>query len=130
MVVKIDDFIMSILQGTKVHGLKDRNGKKMTDAYLQNELSKEYERLTHVYKKTSGSGHLSEPHFRNTIHAKKGGEQGYLKIYIDPDDIMVSDEAHAEATECMILATSEVLMSMRTWMESKPTVNRSIRSNL
>lgn len=123
MVENIDEFVLSVLQGTEVRKLRDSDGKKMTDAYLQSKLSAEYNWLKNIYKKTSGYIHLSEAHFLNTVRVKEGIEKTsdeiHIEFYIGSDDKMISNEVYLEATENMILATYEVLQSVQGWTSSK-----------
>lgn len=112
-------FVVDVLQEKEVRKLKDRFGKNMTDAYLQEVLENEYSWLKDVYKNTSGYIHLSEKHFFNTLRASESGEEGVLDIYIGPDDKMVSDEVYEGAVEDMIRVTHALLTFIGNWAISK-----------
>jgi hypothetical protein len=112
-------FVVDVLQGKEVRKLKDRSGKNMTDAYLQDLLENEYSWLKEVYKKTSGYIHLSESHFYNTLRSKKNGQKGTVEIYIGPDDKMVNDLEYEQATEDMINATHALLTFLVNWAKKK-----------
>jgi len=112
-------FVVDVLQGKEVRKLKDRSGKNMTDAYLQDVLENEYAWLKEVYKKTSGYIHLSESHFYNTLRSKKNGQKGTVEIYIGPDDKMVNDLEYEQATEDMINATHALLTFLVNWAKKK-----------
>ena len=112
-------FVVDVLKEKEVRKLKDRFGKNMTDAYLQEVLENEYSWLKDVYKNTSGYVHLSEKHFFNTLRASESGEEGVLDIYIGPDDKMVSDQVYEGAVEDMIRVTHALLTFIGNWAISK-----------
>ena len=112
-------FVVDVLKEKEVRKLKDRFGKNMTDAYLQEVLENEYSWLKDVYKNTSGYVHLSEKHFFNTLRASDSGEEGVLDIYIGPDDKMVSDQVYEGAVEDMIRVTHALLTFIGNWAISK-----------
>ena len=117
LVTDSDEFIHSVLSGTPVRGFKDKDNKKMTDAYLQQRLLSEYPWIQDMYKKTSGYVHLSEEHFFNTVRASGKGE-GAIEAYIGPDDRMVSSRIYSEAVETMILTTHSLLTYMAEWVQT------------
>lgn len=112
-------FVVDVLQEKEVRKLKDRFGKNMTDAYLQDVLESEYSWIKDVYKNTSGYVHLSEKHFFNTLRAGESGNEGVLDIYIGPDDKMVSDEVYEGAVEDMIRVTHALLTFLGNWALNK-----------
>jgi hypothetical protein len=116
LVADSDEFIRSVLSGTSIRGFKDKDKKKMTDAYLQQRLLSEYPWIQEIYKKTSGYVHLSEEHFFNTVRASGKGE-GAIEAYIGPDDRMVSSGIYSEAVETMILVTHSLLTYMAEWVQ-------------
>ncbi len=59
--------INSILNGNPIKNLKDRNGKKMQDGYLKDEVSKLDPIFSTVYDQASGYVHLSEKAFFQTV---------------------------------------------------------------
>jgi hypothetical protein len=115
LVADQSQFVVDVLQGKQVRKLKDRNGKDMTDFYLQRVLSSDYPWLEDTYKKTSGYVHLSEEHFFNTVRASKSGRRGAFEAYIGADDKLVSDEIYQEALEDMILVTHSLLTYLADW---------------
>ncbi len=117
-------FVVDVLQEKEVRKLKDRFGKSMTDAHLQEVLESEYSWLKDVYKNTSGYVHLSEKHFFNTLRASESGEEGVLDIYIGPDDKMVSDEVYEGAVEDMIRVTHALLTFIGNWALSKNKLSK------
>lgn len=56
-----------VIEGKSIRNEKDRNGKKMTDGYLKDEVSKLDSVFSQVYDQASGFVHLSEKAFYQTI---------------------------------------------------------------
>lgn len=113
------EFVVNVLKGKAVRRIKDRWGKNMTDAYLQDLLADEYLWLKATYKNTSGYVHLSEKHFYNTLRANEKSDEAILDIYIGPDDKMVSNEIYIEAVENMIQVTHALLTFLSDWVVDK-----------
>ncbi|MBX7234500.1 MAG: hypothetical protein K1X65_08960 [Caldilineales bacterium] len=119
LVVNQSQFVVDVIQGKEVRQLKDRTGRKMIDAHLQDVLSSDYPWLRGVYKKTSGYVHLSEEHFFNTVRASESGQEGAIEAYIGPDDKLVSNAIYQEALEDMILVTHSLLTYLSDWATGK-----------
>jgi hypothetical protein len=119
MVGNQSQFVVDVIQKKEVRRLKDRHGKNMTDAYLQEVLMLEYPWLKEMYKNTSGYIHLSDQHFYNTLRASESRREGALDIYIGPDDKMISAEVYEEAIEEMVLVTHSLLTFLANWAMSK-----------
>jgi hypothetical protein len=116
LVVNQRQFVVDVIEGKEVRKLIDRDGRKMTDSYLQEVLSSDYPWIKETYKKTSGYVHLSEKHFYNTVRPNKSGQEGAIEAYIGPDDKLVSDEIYQEALEDMILITHSLLTYLADWI--------------
>jgi len=106
LVDDIDQFVLTVWQGTPIRRIRDRDGQRMTDAYLQEKLSAIYPWIEDMYERTSGYVHLSESHFANTI--RTAGEDS-IQTYIGPIDQFVSPEVYSEATETMVRVTHALL---------------------
>lgn len=59
--------IKSVIDGTPIKNLKDKNGKKFTDGHLKDELSLLDPKFAQVYEQASGYVHLSEKAFYQTV---------------------------------------------------------------
>jgi hypothetical protein len=53
---------LHMLEGKPLGTFDDRNGERLTDAFLHQELNKKYEHVSDVYRHTSGFVHLSGHH--------------------------------------------------------------------
>ncbi len=62
-----NEVIQSIIDGNPIKKLKDKNGNKMLDGYLKDEITKIDARFGDVYDKASGFVHLSEKAFYQTV---------------------------------------------------------------
>ena len=56
-----------LIYGTPIKNERDINGKKMTDGYLKEEMTKIDSRFSDVYEQASGYIHLSEKAFYQTV---------------------------------------------------------------
>ena len=81
------EFYEKILQGEKVRNLKDRDNKKMTDAYLVTKINEYYPLFKSIYEKLSGHIHFSSEHFqfnnivKNNVYSITVGAEEKLEIY-------------------------------------------------
>jgi hypothetical protein len=123
LVADSDAFIHSVLSGTPVRELRDKDNRRMTDAYLQQQLLSEYPWIQEMYRKTSGYVHLSEEHFFNTVRASSKSE-GAIEAYIGPDDRMVNSIIYSEAVETMILITHSLLTYMAEWVQKDQGISQ------
>jgi hypothetical protein len=83
---------VEVMQGNQINRMKDRDGNKMTDAYLVEKLSHEFDWMTTVYQYTSGYIHFSERHLFDPIASLE--EDGRLVEFIIND----KDERFPEAS--------------------------------
>jgi len=90
-------FAMSVINGERIDEMKDKNGKKMRDAYLKEELSKQYDWIKRVYKDTSGFIHFSEKHIYSSAKFSQNND-GTVKIQqsIGPVSENTTDDYHLD----------------------------------
>jgi len=74
---------VEVMHGNQINKMKDRDGNKMTDAYLVKKLSPEFDWMPRVYQYTSGYTHFSERHLFDPIASLK--EDGRLVHFIIND---------------------------------------------
>lgn len=77
------EFLLTeITKGNQVRRLKDRDGKKMTDAYLIKKLDEIMPNLKSLYNETSGFIHFSMEHLKaNNKFSEKEGKM-YVETYV------------------------------------------------
>ncbi len=70
--------IQCIIDGSPIKNLKDKNGKKMLDGHLKDEVSKLDPIFATVYDQASGYVHLSEKAFYQTVEHCDNNEIGII----------------------------------------------------
>jgi hypothetical protein len=118
----VDDchkFAGEVLKGVSIRDLKDRTGKKMTDAHLVSVLSKEEPWIESVYKATSGYIHLSEKHIFNTV--SPSDKPRTVAIEISSKSGPVPDESKLEAVMAMMAINRVILRYLAGWHRTKQT---------
>jgi hypothetical protein len=121
-VTLVDDsnqFVSDVLKGKHIRDLKDRDGKKMTDRYLVEQLSDEYPWLPKVYEKTSSYIHFSDTHlFASVQNVEKDKRTLSLKISaVDRDEI--PEKLYIEAVEAFNAATEIIVRFVKGWIFTK-----------
>ena len=111
------DFAMKVLAGKHIKNMKDRNGQKMTDKYLVDELSKEKGWIRSVYNHTSGYIHLSEKHIFNA--AKFGPEDGKVSMKISSEDINITEEDYLDLIGAFVETTKLLFTFIAGWVSTK-----------
>lgn len=85
-----NDYIENWTKGEKISRLKDKNGSKLSDKLLVEELDKRYEHVKGIYDQACNFVHLSSVNLFNTVNRKPntrtiiGAITGFDKI---PDDV-------------------------------------------
>lgn len=119
IVEKPHDFAMDIFNGKHVRNLKDQDGNKMTDRYLLDKLSQEFEWLNRIYEKTSGYVHLSNEHIFDAIKAKEIDCEQEFSILITDKDDEIRVETKIDATRTMCEITKVLLKYLHGWSWTK-----------
>ena len=123
-----DDFTAAALKGERLDRLTDRTGKRLTDGYLVDELSKVTPRfawLKDVYARTSGFIHMSGNHI--FVIAETGGDNT-MTVEIKLSDDRWPKAEMAIAVDTFSDATDIVLWLVTTWLDRKseyPAIRRS-----
>lgn len=111
------EFATKIMGGEQARNLTDKNGKKMTDTYLANQLAKDKECswAYKVYDETSKFVHFSSKHIFAGLKIEDGGKFSALIS----DTMEVSDEAKMEALDVMAKITKGLLKYLYSWVYTK-----------
>jgi hypothetical protein len=100
-------FASLVLKGERIDRLKDRQGKRLTDAYLVQLNSAEYPWLPDVYDKLSGYIHFSGSHIYDSVTTLE--EVGHtIQFEISPQDTKFPEFSWLEVLECF-RETTELL---------------------
>jgi hypothetical protein len=111
------EFAWKIRNGTEVRSIKDKDGKKMTDAYLVQKAAAHWPWVPSIYKQACGYVHLSEKHLFNTIPPAQN-DTGLTTIKISGyDGPGWSEELYLEAIEAFDEITSMVLGLVAGWAQ-------------
>lgn len=114
------DFAMRVLGGISIRDQKDGNGRRMTDAYLVESLSREYPWLPEVYKHACAHVHLSEKHFFSAIRVgEKEGDAAPLHLKISESDMFIPDQVYVEAVDLFEKASEILFRYIHGWIYTK-----------
>ena len=115
------DFARAVLSGRRVRDLKDRDGRKMTDAYLVKKLGQEFDWVPRVYQRTSGYVHLSATHLMSAMGPTEGADESdrSITIKIAAEDKPLPSWIYIEAADAFRAATDIFLRYVRGWMFTK-----------
>lgn len=121
LVEKPHDVALAVLGGKRVRDLKDRDGEKMTDAYLVKKLGQEYDWVSRVYEQTSGYVHLSNTHLMSAMGPTEGSSEsdGSLTIKIAAEDKPLPSWIYIEAIDAFRAATRIILRYVHGWVVTK-----------
>ena len=121
LVERPHDFAIAILRGKRVRDIKDRHGKKMTDAYLVQRLGEEYDWVPRVYERTSAYVHLSSVHLISAVSPSEGpgAEERLLRMKISAEDRALPVAIYIEASDAFRAATSVLLRYVHGWVFTK-----------
>ena len=97
--------------------MQDKDGKKMTDAYLIEKISIDHPVLKSVYEHTSGYVHLSDKHIFNSLGKKsKDGEFG---MKVGPTDDFITETVYLEAARAFFEITGILFSYLQGWYVAK-----------
>ena len=112
------DLANKIIAGKHIRNIKDKNGNKMTDRYLVENLTKEYPWLKDVYKNLSGYIHFSSAHLFNTIE-NVDNEMKTMAIKIGKEDLQYPEWSWIETVDCFTSSINIFLKYLNSWIAVK-----------
>lgn len=104
LVENIEDFCSELIGGKKFNQMKDRDGKKLTDAYLRQRLSEEHAWVNPVYESTSDLIHLSGKHLWVSI-TELNDDDRTVRFLVSERDPPRPDEEYFEVVDAFFEAT-------------------------
>ena len=115
------DFGLAVLRGERVRDIRDRDGKKMTDAYLAQKLGEEFAWVPRVYERTSGYVRLSSTHLLSALGASEGApeDERLLTIKISAEDKELPDSIYIEAADAFRAVPDVFLRYVHGWVFTK-----------
>lgn len=126
----VDDphgFAMKVQTGERISRMKDRNGKRMTDAYLIGHMSAEYPWITEVYDRLSGYVHFSANHLSVSITGSDDDTR-VLNFALTAQDTEFPEFSWVEVIDCFNECTLILHRYLEGWTLTK--ANRQILSKL
>lgn len=93
-----------VLDGARFSRLKDRNGKKLTDAHLREELARSHPWISQVYEQASDFIHLSGRHFYSSI-ASTEDDTRIARFSISGEDPPRPESVYFEIADTFFEAT-------------------------
>jgi hypothetical protein len=128
LVADIDDYVVYMMKGNERRKYRDREKRKMTDAYLHGKLTGEHEHTSELYSESSGFIHFSTHHLHRVLdldHYHRTGELAFR-----PHDEIVagwSDEERRGALVQFLYASDIILSECEIW-EANRQVGDGTRS--
>lgn len=77
LVADVDKYVLHMMQKKERRDFLDKDGKRMTDAYLHRKVTGEHEHASDLYSESSGFVHFSTHHLHRVLeldHFKRTGE--------------------------------------------------------
>ncbi|WP_019882353.1 MULTISPECIES: hypothetical protein [unclassified Methylophilus] len=106
-----------ILNGESIRKIKDRDGFKMTDAYLVGKYSALAPWIVPVYDSGSGFIHLSEKHIFGMFGNQK--QENQVEIIIGPTQSHIPEEFRVQAVNAITHITGLVIEFCRDWLDER-----------
>lgn len=117
IVDKPHEFVGEVLKGIPVRKLKDKDNKRMTDAYLVEKLSVEHAFVTLLYEQTCGFVHFSNTHIYYSMQNLK--DDGTFSFPLRVKDFEVNDEILIQAIDAFKSSTNVLLKYVEGWIITK-----------
>lgn len=105
-VEKPHEFATEVLRGGRIDKMKDRDGKRFTDAHLVQMHTKDHPWLPDVYANLSGYVHFSGSHIFDSVTTL--GQDGEIQFELFAEDLNFPEVSWIEVLECF-RETTEIL---------------------
>lgn len=120
LVADVDDYVAHMMKGEERRKYKDRDGEKMTDAYLHKKLTSEHEHTSDLYSESSGFVHFSTHHLHRVLdldHWKRTGEL----VFRSHDEIVAGwpDEERRGALVQFVTVSDIILAECAIWEKER-----------
>ena len=122
------EFAGAVMGGAKIRNMEDREGKKMTDAYLVSKLGERYPWIPASYEKMSGYVHLSSEHLSAPFYASGDDVTRTVEFEIGSMKGEVPHFIYVQLTTTFLLATEIFLEYAGNWVATKKFVASSRQS--
>ena len=117
LVSDINGFVSAVLNGTPIKNLKDKNGNRMSDRFLVENLCKERPELKSIYEHTCSYVHLSDQHFFAMIDDFTN--EGKIRIHASESSGNVPLESYFEACSAFFQISGIMVSYIQGWILTK-----------
>jgi len=108
-----------VMGGAPLNRFKSSDGKRLTDGYLVERMSRDHPWVSEVYKRTSGYVHFSESQFFDAIRSLSGDEERTLSLQISQIDDKFPETSWIEVVSCFRHLTGILLSILKAYEMSK-----------
>lgn len=99
------EFALAVVRGERIDKLKDKHGKRLTDAHLVEVRTSECPWLPAVYKNLSGYVHFSGEHIYTSVESVQA-ETNSIAFAVTDVDLKFPESSWVEILECFREATA------------------------
>jgi len=111
----------NLLSGKSFRDMKDKNGKKLTDAKLRDYARDLFPWIDEVYENASKLIHLSEKHFFLTIEKMSKNERA-MTLCIREGNPNLAESEYLNLIHSLIVITEYILEIAKGWLLTKKTL--------
>ena len=112
------EFAMRVLKGERIDKMKDKDGRRLTDAHLVSVHTAEHPWLPDVYKSLSGYVHFSGSHIYDSV-ASVGDQDRTVSLEVSDVDLKFPEFSWIEVLDCFRETTSILARYLRGYAETK-----------
>ena len=105
LVDKPHEFSTQVLKGERIDKMKDKDGKRLSDAHLVEVRTHEYPWLPSVYRNLSGYVHFSGAHISDSVAKIEAGDNT-ISFEVTEFDLKFPEFSWVEVLECFREATA------------------------
>jgi hypothetical protein len=118
LVVDAESYARAVHAGEPIDKMRDRNGTRLRDAYLVEQLGKLYPWIPNVYRETSGLVHFTSRHIFAGV-AKLDEESRTVHFLIGGEDPPRPDEEYFEMVDCFFEAMRITGLLTLNWAHAR-----------
>lgn len=118
LVEKPHEFASNVLKGERIDKIRDKDGKRLSDAYLVEVRSAQYPWLPAVYRALSGYVHFSGSHIYDSV-ANIGADDGTINFEIYETDLKFPEFSWIEVLQCFREATGMLAHYLNGYIATK-----------
>lgn len=114
-----DVFAESVIRGSRIDKMKDRNGKKLTDRHLSTEFEKQVPGTRDLYERACGYVHFSGVHMASVLDGRVDRENCVVGIKIGATDRDLSDDFYIDACKTFAEISRTIIDLVQSWIDYK-----------